>query len=105
MKRPDREKKNEVWARDGGCVLTRLRPPSVMPELAHIIPYSFAKYKVGLNSPLYSGFRIFLPPEQAEEICHISGGENINHPSNLWFLYHPKILYSLPGLVKDLGLK
>ena len=86
MERPSRDKKNEVWDRDDGCVLTRLRPPSVMPELAHIVPYSLAKYKVGLDSPLYSGFRILLLPEETEKIWHISGGANVNHSSNLWLL-------------------
>lgn len=37
MERPGRDKKNNVWTRDGGCALTRLRPPPVTPELAHIV--------------------------------------------------------------------
>ena len=73
MERPSRDKKGGVWAREGGCVLTRPRPPSVMPELAHIVSQSSAKYKVGLDSPLYSGFRLFLSPEQIEETWYISG--------------------------------
>ena len=86
MERPGRDKKNEVWARDGGWVVTRLRLPSVMPELAHIVPYSLANYKVGLDSPLYSGFRILLSPGETEKIWHIFGGANVNHSSNLWLL-------------------
>ena len=86
MERPGRDKKNEVWDRDIGCVLTGLHPPSVMPELSHIVPYSLAKYTVGLDSPLYRGFRLFLSDKQTEEIWNISGGKNVNHPSNLWLL-------------------
>ena len=68
MECPGRDKKNEVWARDGGCVLTRLGPPSVVPEIAHIVPYALAKYMVDLDSPLFWGFRMFLLPEQTERI-------------------------------------
>jgi len=84
--RPDNERRNEVSRRDDGCVLTGMGPPSVIPELVHIIPLSLGKFHNGFGSPFYRGIRLLLGDEIAWGIFEVSGGVNVNSPSNLFTL-------------------
>ena len=85
--RPDLPRRAEVTGRDDGCVVTRMGPPSVIPELAHIIPYVFGKFDDGFaDSPFYDGIRLLAGDLAADRIWGISGGVNVNSAENLMSL-------------------
>jgi hypothetical protein len=59
------ERKDEVLACDGGCVITGLAARAVIAEFAHIIPSTLSRHLNGFDSPFYK-VEIVWPFEDAD---------------------------------------
>jgi hypothetical protein len=80
------ERKEDVLARDGGCVITGLAAPAVIPEIAHIIPFALSRHLNGFDSPFYKGLRIMFEEWRSKLIWELAGGVNVNTQPNIFCL-------------------
>jgi hypothetical protein len=80
------ERKDEVLARDSGCVITGLAAPAVIPEFAHIIPFALSSHLNGFDSPFYKGLRIMIEEWRSKIIWELAGGVNVHTQPNIFCL-------------------